>query len=536
MPPVKVHHTATTDEPWDGPAAVAAMPNDEDTLRYCHAWYSADGDLSEKGSWKFPHAKSKGGPANLAACRNGLARLPDADIPDGDRAGVKAHLQAHLDDAEGTDDRMRRNLPTALLNVAWPKAVMRAHVSGSPKAGAPMPMDGRKPFAISNAASGDSAEVWLYDEIGGWGIWAEDVISALARVTASAITVRINSPGGDYFDGIAIMNALLSHPATVTVQIDGLAASIASVIALAGDRVVMGPGTKQMVHNASTMVWGDANDLRSSATLLDEISAGIAEAYAARSGGDVAEWAALMDAETWLSAEQCVTRGLADEVTSLASRAGMDPDPDNQDTTSGRAPVAAVLRPAALLDPSVSAPTDGELAEGTIRDADTTTPADPVPAQEEEPAAPAGPAAAVLGQALSWWTVIDQVSDRACAQLAATLGVPNPDVDAPMEAQPLPAGPAGLSTLLGMLTSVDTIVDGGQVIVAAALGICNPDPDADDDAGESGEAPEGTGPGMSDDTAPIVVTAQEETWDQIIDNMFAAPTDPVMAALEGVLS
>lgn len=534
MPPVKVHHTATTDEPWDGPAAVAAMPNDEETLRYCHAWYSADGDLSEKGSWKFPHAKSKGGPANLAACRNGLARLPDADIPDGDRAGVKAHLQAHLDDAKGTDDHMRRSLPAALMNVAWPKAVMRAHASGSPKSGAQMPMDGRKPFAISNATSGDAAEVWLYDEIGGWGIWAEDVISALARVTASTITVRINSPGGDYFDGIAIMNALLSHPATVTVQIDGLAASIASVIALAGDRVVMGPGTKQMVHNASTVVWGDANDLRSSATLLDEISAGIAEAYAARSGGDVAEWAALMDAETWLSAEQCVTRGLADEVTSLASRAGMDPDPDNQDTTSGRAPVAAVLRPAALLDPSVSAPTDGELAEGTIRDADTTPDATES-GHEDAATAPTGPGAAVLGQALSWWTVIDQVADRACAQIAVTLGVPNPDVDAPMEAQPLPVGPAGLSALLGMLTSVDTIVDGGQVIVAAALGICNPDPDADA-AEEPGETPEDASPGMSDDATPIVLATQEETWDQIIDHMFAAPTDPVMAALEGVLS
>lgn len=106
-----VHHTATVDEPWDGPAAVAAMPADDKVLRYCNAWMSdeaaaekpAEGDHDaddQKASYKFPHHRTKGGPANLAACRNGLARLSGADIPDADRAGVKAHLQAHLDDAE----------------------------------------------------------------------------------------------------------------------------------------------------------------------------------------------------------------------------------------------------------------------------------------------------------------------------------------------------------------------------------------------------------------------------------------------------
>lgn len=110
-----VHHTATVDEPWDGPAAVKAMPNDDAVLRYCHAWMTdeaaaetpkeGDDDADDqKSSYKFPHHKTKGGPANLAACRNGLARLSNADIPDGDRAGVRAHLQAHLDDAKGDDE------------------------------------------------------------------------------------------------------------------------------------------------------------------------------------------------------------------------------------------------------------------------------------------------------------------------------------------------------------------------------------------------------------------------------------------------
>ena len=105
-----VHHTATVDTPWDGPGAVAAMPNDDTVLEYCHAWQDSDaasvphreGDDDaddQKSNYKFPHHTGKGAPANLPACRNGLARLSGASIPDGDRAGVKAHLQAHLDDA-----------------------------------------------------------------------------------------------------------------------------------------------------------------------------------------------------------------------------------------------------------------------------------------------------------------------------------------------------------------------------------------------------------------------------------------------------
>ena len=119
-----VHHTATVDDPWDGPAAVAAMPNDKATLHYCHAWEADDAD-DKKSDYKDPHHKVKGGPANLAACRNGLARLDATDIPEGDKAGVKKHLQAHLDDAK-TDDRAGR-VPSALRSIVWPKAVLKAH-------------------------------------------------------------------------------------------------------------------------------------------------------------------------------------------------------------------------------------------------------------------------------------------------------------------------------------------------------------------------------------------------------------------------
>lgn len=110
-----VHHTAVTDVAWDGPAAVAAMPNDDTVLKYCHAWESdeaasvphreGDDDADDqKGNYKFPHHTGKGAAANLAACRNGLARLSGADIPDSDRAGVEAHLRAHLADGGSEDD------------------------------------------------------------------------------------------------------------------------------------------------------------------------------------------------------------------------------------------------------------------------------------------------------------------------------------------------------------------------------------------------------------------------------------------------
>lgn len=125
-----VHHTATVDETWDGPAAVAAMPADDTVLKYCHAWEDAaaasvpheegDDDADDqKQNYKFPHHKTEGGPANLAACRNGLARLSSADIPAGDDAGVKAHLQAHLDDGSGDGADDHAHIDLSGMDLDW---------------------------------------------------------------------------------------------------------------------------------------------------------------------------------------------------------------------------------------------------------------------------------------------------------------------------------------------------------------------------------------------------------------------------------
>lgn len=168
---------------------------------------------------------------------------------------------------------------------------------------------------------GTYAEVYIYDEISSyWGIGAAEFIAELAAVKAPQITLHLNSPGGDVFDGIAIMEGLRNHPATITVKIDALAASIASVIAMAGDRIVVGRNAQMMVHDASGGCWGNADDMAQMHRMLDRTSDIIAGAYADRAGGEVADWRATMKAETWYSAQQAVDAGLADEVAALPAR------------------------------------------------------------------------------------------------------------------------------------------------------------------------------------------------------------------------
>jgi len=171
-------------------------------------------------------------------------------------------------------------------------------------------------YKITNSAAGAPAQVHVYDEIGYWGVTASDFIAELSSLDAQAIDLHINSPGGEIFDGIAIMNALRAHPATVTTYVDSLAASIASVIALAGDRVVMAKHSQMMIHDGSGLCVGDAADMRNMAVLLDRQSDNIAAVYAEKAGGTVKQWRARMTAETWFTAAEAVEAGLADEVSS----------------------------------------------------------------------------------------------------------------------------------------------------------------------------------------------------------------------------
>ena len=165
------------------------------------------------------------------------------------------------------------------------------------------------------AADGDST-ITIFDVIGedgmGGGVSLRRIAAALRRIGPNAVTVQINSPGGDMFEGIAIYNLLRAHPATVTVEVLGLAASAASVIAMAGDEVRMSSGSFLMLHNAWGVVIGNRHDMAEAAALFESFDAALTEIYAARSGRPATEIAALLDAETFLGAEEAIAAGMAD--------------------------------------------------------------------------------------------------------------------------------------------------------------------------------------------------------------------------------
>lgn len=158
------------------------------------------------------------------------------------------------------------------------------------------------------------ASVHIYGDIGSWGISAASFMEELKTVDAAEICLYINSPGGEVFDGLAIHNALRSHRARVMVQVDSLAASIASVIAMAGDRIVMSPHSQMMIHDAQGVSCGNPEELREYADFLDRQSDNIAAVYAERAGGTAKQWRARMKAESWYFADEAVEAGLADEV------------------------------------------------------------------------------------------------------------------------------------------------------------------------------------------------------------------------------
>lgn len=168
-------------------------------------------------------------------------------------------------------------------------------------------------YEIRNAAS-SKATVRIYDEIGYWGVTADDFAADLESITAPEIEVQINSPGGEVFAGVAIFNSLRSHPARVTTRVDGIAASIASVIAQAGDHRVMLSGSQMMIHSAWGLCVGSADEMREMADLLDRQSDVLASIYAERSGGDKAMFRERLAKDTWLTAAEAVELGLADEV------------------------------------------------------------------------------------------------------------------------------------------------------------------------------------------------------------------------------
>lgn len=155
----------------------------------------------------------------------------------------------------------------------------------------------------------------IYDEIGFWGVQASDFRTSLSAIASPELTVEINSPGGDAFAGLAMYNMLRSSGKTINVKIMGVAASAASLIAMAGDTISMPANTFMMVHNPYWCVQGNAADLRDSADALDKIQSSLTATYVSKTGMAEADMKALLSKDSWLTAAECLEQGFCTAVT-----------------------------------------------------------------------------------------------------------------------------------------------------------------------------------------------------------------------------
>jgi ATP-dependent Clp endopeptidase proteolytic subunit ClpP len=256
-------------------------------------------------------------------------------------------------------------------------------------------------YALAKKPDIGQTEISIYDEIGAFGVSAKSFLADLQRIPADhTILLKIHSPGGEVFDGNAIFNSLKRRAADVVVQIEGIAASMATVISLAGHHVKMAANGFYMIHNPWGMAMGDAAELRDQAELLDKIRSNMVGAYAAKSGQSpeqIKEW---MDAETWFTAEQALAAGFVDEITDGLAIAA----------SANRPALLAKFRntPAALLTPEPPRMNETQpAAEPEVEILDTVVsenaPVDPsapsdesAPSDSPEPAAEPTPEAEVI--------------------------------------------------------------------------------------------------------------------------------------------
>lgn len=268
----------------------------EDLEKSAFAYQGSD----DTADWKLPikfstDAKTK------SHVRNAIARWSSTDMPDKDekdraRGRIKAAAKEHdIEIEEGSLARLHREL----------KPCFRASVKD------------------------DTLELLVYGDIGenfwtGEGVTAKLVKQQLDGAgNYGRIAVRINSPGGDAFEGSAILSLLKAQRKPVDVYVDGIAASAASIVAMAGSTVTMGRTAMMMVHNAWTFCSGNANELREMANVLDKISSSMAQGYIDKTGKSAEEIKAIMDAETWMSAQECVGNGFADAIAAESDDAAM---------------------------------------------------------------------------------------------------------------------------------------------------------------------------------------------------------------------
>lgn len=190
-------------------------------------------------------------------------------------------------------------------------------------------LDGLRPSRAANRGAKDlgfgsvrvnatdaAADVYIFGDIGGWwdGIQPDDIAREIAALDVETLNVHVNSPGGIVFDGIAIYNALAGHSARVVMHVEGIAASIASVIVMAGDEILIGESANMMIHKPWSIMIGDADEMRSEADILDGLEQGIVDIYTARTENDEDQVKAWLKAETWFRGQQAVDQGFADAI------------------------------------------------------------------------------------------------------------------------------------------------------------------------------------------------------------------------------
>lgn len=252
--------------------------------------------------------------------------MPDGSYPIVDREDLENAIQAigRAKDPEATKRHIKKRaralgleelIPEGWSNVTREEYLARVR---RPLARVRQNQDDQW-YRLQNKA-GERPALYIYDEIGYFGQTAKGLVSDLAELDTDELDVHLNSPGGDIFDGLAIYQALRDHRAQITVRIDGLAASIASVIMMAADKIVMAPKASVMIHDGWTMAVGNAGDLRKTADLLDKQSEIIASVYADRSGQPADFWRDRMRDETWYNADEALAAGLVDEIEGRAKK------------------------------------------------------------------------------------------------------------------------------------------------------------------------------------------------------------------------
>lgn len=194
-----------------------------------------------------------------------------------------------------------------------PEIKADASISGGNWELRPDALDRWQPMAANDAPD----TITIFDVIGydpwtGDGVTAKRVAAALRSIGNREVQVNINSPGGDFFEGVTIYNLLREHPAKVTTRVLGVAASAASIIAMAGDDIEISIASSIMVHNAWAAVVGNRHDLEKAIQVLEPFDAVMADVYHARTGLDRKKIVGLMDAETWIGADRAVADGWAD--------------------------------------------------------------------------------------------------------------------------------------------------------------------------------------------------------------------------------